>query len=606
MRWTIPLPLGLLLAGCPNPTPTMVVDPTPACDDPTAAIMSVDMPAAHAIYDACLVGAPDDAELALGAGVTGMFLLQDDPSTAGLITSCGQDPVDSGRIFGSDGLLADYDELMAGTVTITTAEVGGAPVDLFPDDTIVQAYSSDWRVSVDVGDDLRFKRNLYVSVQDERWDPVAQEDVPVAQGDVLPIGVSGSTIRVDGVCGTDLCEWSGFQDGSTGTITVVEADWNGGPVELAFDVTLAEEEGGPSLRLVGSVRDTPFDDEALLDDFAALDAFDTSRCDTDDCHSSTESLTRLAEVCPDVTQDVLWTRGRELRDRLTTLAGHFETAGADPGVQFTFPADALPFLFADLTFNQADALMMASALRMQAAGLSMATSYDLIDPTITGAARLGTYTRGYVEFDDETGTETCIDATYWGIDEQVLNAELIANAGNLRADEELALARTHLTHAFEDLKAALQASPAQGFLDATDDRVTADEVIADIDVVLASLGGQDGALASVPAYQITLDAYFANPLSRASVAAGIGEDPLFLETGTCNDYVEGSDALADWLPMNNGVFPVTEDDLDEHGAPGWSTAYDDYDYDTDGLPRFTSGTIEALEAAYGEAYYDAP
>lgn len=601
----------------PSGEPTAVPTPTPdpvECDDPMVPLLAADLPAANAAYQACLASTPDDPALKYGEAITSLFLLYDDPALTGLVRSCGEDPVDAATLYGPNGLLAEWEEASAGTVDLTTVElVGDGPYDLFPDGppTYVTAWNSDYSASVNAADDARYKRSLSIQLDREYYDDHTNGYATVQVGDVVSLGAGGAYPYASGFCEGRRCSWSiDTEDGlssGTGTITLVRADANQGTVQLDFDVTLPEYRGGPSLHLVGSVVDTPFDEASILDDFDQLDAFDTSRCDTESCDDDTEAFTRIAEVCPDVSQNVVWTRGREVRSRLMAVAERLEEAAVDPAVQFVFPADALPFLFADLSFNQADAWLIAAQLRASAASLSMASSYDLIDPTITGAARLGHYTQGFWEYDPVTDTDSCVDNDVWGIDPRTLMGEVDTHLGTLRADEELSIAREQLRLSMVDLQAALNASAsAGGFADPGGDVGTRDQVLADVAVVLASLSGTDGALASVPAYQVTLDAWFASPLTQAAVATGIGEDPMVIDDTSCQPYLEGSEEIATWLPQNNGAFPVTEDLLDTHGAPGWITAYEDYDVYDDGLPGFAGSTPAALEAAYGDAYYDSP
>ncbi|MCA9570288.1 MAG: hypothetical protein KC656_20735 [Myxococcales bacterium] len=602
--------LAALLAACKD-NPTEVVDPTDPpppvtpvpCDGWEQALVDGDLASAHTAFEACLTANPDDSTAHMGRGLTALGLIYDSPPVRQILTTCGESPELYEPIFGDDGVLAAYEEGMAGTATLSTADrqVDGNTTGSGFLQSIGYVYTSpSWNVTI--ADSFRQRESLTIGLGETLYRFSDSTSVPVTVGMVVDVTAYDVWVSAYRPCDDDPDHCYGYDMPGqlAGTLTITDIPSVGGTLAFDFDLHVpryCDACTSSELHLVGSVADDVTDLEQLAYDFPFVEAVEASPClSGSDCDYRTEVLSVIADICPAGTQDLAWSQARVLRDLFASIGDDFEAAGADPDLAFSWPSDAWFFIDHDLAFGQTDALALAALSRGMAASITLGTSYDVIAPTTT----LGSRTSAYTGPDWDWDLETCaLDHAYWGIPVGDLVAELDTHAGALRADADMDRLRAELLAAFQDLRAAGAAVPTSpGFLDFSQTPSWTASIDSDIGVVIASLQGTDGTLLTAPVYEITLDAFLNDPTSRTDALASLGVASLFTtgtDENTCEVEIVGADGVPGWLAAENGAFPVTEEIVDAGVVPGWAQegAIESI-LDADDIPLFMGPTARTL------------
>lgn len=607
----MPRPLTLLLAltACPGPTAqidpiTPVVVPSP---DPTAVPTPLPTPfvctgwedhlrvndfaSANTLFANCLLQDEDDLVSRMGRALTGMVLLYDSEPVREVLTACDQNPELYGPLFGPGGLIPANEAAIQGTAALTAERIiDGVTTPSSFLETVEYVWTDDDGQSITLADSYLQHEHLAVRMSSTDG---------LSVGDVITIDDGANHLTIGVPCDLDptACDVESPSQ-PTGTVTVVEVPAQNG--DLVVDIDLyapmpCDACTTSTMHVTGRVTDDVSDFEAVARALPFVDALDSGRCSTSEhCDYRTSFITALADVCPAGTATIGTTNARLAGELFASFADDFELVGADPSFTMTWPSGGLFFVESDLQFNQADVLMLAGLARGMAGSIALASSYDVIEADATFGSRGETYTAPDFQ-------ETCGTDDYWGVSVAALAADLDANLGAIRTDADFAQAQTQLLSAFTDFAAGVSATPeGTGLLDFSESAAWSAMLASDLDVVVASLEGTDGTLATADQYSITLSAFFADPTDREDALADLQVTELFT-TGLDDDddcEIELVPAeTGDWWIQDAGPLHVTDAGLHDGQLPSWIEDFQGV-LDARDIPLWADDSIHALYEDY--------
>lgn len=607
-RFLVPV-LAITLVACPSPTPQ--VDPvTPAVESPVPTpqptppptpfvctgwedqLRANDFASANTIFANCLTQDEDNAIARMGRALTGMVLLYDSEPVREMLTTCDESPELYGPLLGPNGVLAANTAAVQGTATLTAERIidGVVTPSSFLD-------SVEYAWTEDSGRDLTIA-DSFLQYERLRLDLYSADTLGV--GDVISITPDENYVSVSVPCDLDptACD-NDYPSQASGTVTVVEVPAQNGNLVVDIDVNApmpCDACTSSTMHVTGRITDTITDLEPVARTIPFVEALEDGRCNTQDhCDYRTGFITALADVCPAGTADLGIANASLIRALFESFADDFEAVAADPSFTMTYPMGGFFFIQSDVAFNQTDALLLAGIARGMAGSIALGTSYDLIDADATFGSRGVVYTAA------DTQGESCGTDEYWGVSVAAMATELDTHLGTIRSDADFVGARAQLLGAFVDFSAAATATPeASGMVDFSQSAAWSALLASDLEVVVASLQGTDGTLATSDAYTVSLEAFFADPTDRADAIAELAVPELFftqLDDEACEDEFAYA-ATENWWIQDAGLFHVSDAALHDHGtAPSWVEDFEGV-LDSDDIPLWASDSVRALEADY--------